>query len=205
MNTFHTDISVLIGNLFKLERCGRYEEALAELRDIWEDTTTFPSVDNFAPRTAAEIILRCGALIGFFGHIKQIPNSQEKSKNLLTEARNRFLDIYDVEKVAECENYISLAYWRTGELVEAETWIEEALLHRLPNSSDTRLFSYIIRYLIFFQLKRFAENLSHLKAVENDFKRFGSDCLKGDFYNHYGLNLRKKGKQIAALEKIQIS
>lgn len=93
---------------------------LAELRHIWGDTTVFPNVDDFEPRTAAEVVLRCGALIGFLGQIKQIPNAQEKSKNLLTEARNRFLDIYDVEKIAECENYLALAYTRTGELVEAE-------------------------------------------------------------------------------------
>src|SRR5687768_11615415 len=118
MKTFHTDVTVSTGNLFRLERCGRYEEALAELRHIWEDTNAFPEVADFAPREAAEIILRCGALIGFLGHIKQIPNSQEKSKNLLTEARSRFFDIYDAEKIAECENYLALAYWRTGELIE---------------------------------------------------------------------------------------
>ncbi len=131
MKTFHTDVTVSTGNLFKLERCGKYEEALAELRHIWKDTNDFPDVGEFVPRAAAEIILRCGALIGFLGHNKQIPNSQEKSKNLLTEARNRFLDIYDVEKITECENYLALAYWRGGEMVEAEIWIEEALSHSL--------------------------------------------------------------------------
>ena len=63
---------------------------------------------------------------GFLGHSRQIPDSQEKSKNLLTEAHNRFLDIYDIEKLAECENYMSLAYWRSGELVEAETGFRQA-------------------------------------------------------------------------------
>ena len=98
---------------------------------IWEDTNSFPEVEDYAPRPAAEIILRCGALIGFLGHNKQIPNSQEKSKNLLTEARSRFFDIYDVEKIAECENYLALAYLRTGELTEAETWVEEAFSHNI--------------------------------------------------------------------------
>ena len=88
---------------------------------------------NTNHETAAEIILRCGALIGFLGHNKQIPNSQEKSKNLLTEARKRFLDIYDVEKIAECENYLARAYWQTGELAEAEIWIDEALSRNLSN------------------------------------------------------------------------
>ena len=136
MKTLHTKTALLLKKLYRFERCGKYDEALAELRDIWDDITKFPNVEEYEHREAAEIILRCGALIGFLGHNKQIPNSQETSKNLLTEARNRFLDIYNVEKIAECENYLALAYWRTGELVEAETWIEESLSHNLPNSNQ---------------------------------------------------------------------
>jgi tetratricopeptide (TPR) repeat protein len=205
MQIFHTDISVLTGNLFKLERCGRYEEALAELRHIWEDVNVFPDVNEFSPDAAAEILLRCGALIGFLGHSKLIPNSQEISKNLLTEARCRFFDFGNVEKIAECVNYLALAYWRTGELIEAETFITEALQHKLPNSSQTRLYSFIIRCSVFFQLKRIDENLLLLQEVEADFLRFGSACLKGDFYNYYGLNLRNKGKTAQALEKYKLA
>src|SRR3954470_14462529 len=105
MKVLHTQTTALLERLFVLERCARYNEALAELKDIWEDTEIFPKVEEFEPRAAAEIVLRCGGLIGFFGHNEQIPNAQEKSKNLLTEARNRFLEIGDVEKIAECENY----------------------------------------------------------------------------------------------------
>lgn len=205
MKTFHTDVAVLTGKLLTLERRGRYEEAIAELQNIWDDTTAFPNVENLASRPAAEIILRCGALIGFLGHIKQIPNSQEKSKNLLTEAHNRFLDIYDIEKIAECENYLALAYWRTGELIEAQTWIEESLTHNLPNSSQIRLYSHIIRCLIFFQLGNFEENIRFFNKFENDFIKFGSNTLKGDFYNHFGLNLRNVGKKSEALEKYKLA
>jgi tetratricopeptide (TPR) repeat protein len=205
MNIFHTDISVLTGNLFKLERSGRYEEALAELRPIWEDFNAFPDVDEFAPFAAAEIILRCGALIGFYGHSKIIPNSQEISKNLLTDARCRFFDFGDIEKIAECENYLALAYHRTGELGEAETFVSEALLHKLPNSSQIRLHSYLIRNVILGQLKRIDENLRHLQEVESDFLKYGTDLFKGDFYSHYGLNLRKNGNVAQALEKYKLA
>jgi len=205
MNIFHTDVSVLTGNLFKLERCGKYEEALAELRPIWSDINVLPEVDDFPPRTAAELILRCGAVLGFLGHTKMIPNSQEISKNLLTEARSRFFDFGDIEKITECENYLALAYQRTGEMVEAETFIAEALLHKLPSSSPTRLYSHIIRAIILGQLKRFDENLSLLQEVEQDFLQFASDLLKGDFYSNYGLNLRKINKPTQALEKYKLA
>ncbi len=200
MNTFHTDASVLIESLFKLERCGRYEEALAELRDIWEDTTAFPSVDDFASRTAAEIILRCGALIGFFGHIKQIPNSQEKSKNLLTEARKRFLDIYDVEKIAECENYLALAYWRNGELVEAETWIEEALSHSIDKTGDAWIYSNLTKAVIYIALARYNEVEKNLRQLEKHFQLYGSYFLQGSFCTNLAVTLRNLGRTTSALK-----
>jgi tetratricopeptide (TPR) repeat protein len=203
MNIFHTDVAVLTGNLFKLERCGRYEEALAELRHIWEDTTAFPDVDEFAPRMAAEVILRCGAIIGFLGHNKQIPNSQEKSKNLLTEARNRFLDIYDIEKIVECENYLALAYSRTGELVEAETWIEEALSHSLNNTCDARLYANVTKSLILFSTGKYEEIIKNLKPLENSFKKLGNAFLYGSFCTNLAIALKNTGQTAEALQYLE--
>ena len=123
MKTLHIKTSKLCERLFKLERQGRYEDALAEIGDIWHDKTGLPDVEGLKPHLAAELILRCGSLFGFLGHNKQIPNSQEKSRNLLTHARSLFIEIYNVEKIAECENYLALTYWRTGEINEAKVLV----------------------------------------------------------------------------------
>src|SRR5688572_17122136 len=203
MKTLHTKAKALTKRLLYLEKCGRYEEALAEVRHIWEDTTVLPNTDDFDPQTAAEIILRCGSLIGFLGHIKQIPNAQEKSKNLLTETYNRFLDIYNVEKIAECANYLALAYWRAGALVEAETWIEEALSYNLPNSNRTRLYSHIIKSMTLLLSKKYEEVCLNLVELSDDFINFADNFLKGSFYNNYGLALKNLGnidKALPALE-----
>lgn len=205
MKTLHKETALLLEKLLILERRGRYDEALAELKDIWEDITTFPDVEDFEPRTQAEFILRCGALIGFLGHNKQIPDSQETSKNLLTEARNRFLKIYDVEKVAECENYLARVYWQTGELVEAETWIEESLARDLSDSNGVRLYSYIIESKIDFANSRHEKIIRNFAKLENEFLNYTDDCFKGDFYNHYGLALRNIGKISEALEKYKLA
>jgi len=187
MKVLHTQTTALLERLFCLERSGRYTDALVELKDIWEDTETLPDVEEQEARAAAEIFLRCGALIGFHGHNEQISHSQEQSKNLLTEARRRFLEIKDIEKIAECENYLALAYWRTGELVEAETWVGEAFSHNLPASSRVTLYSCIIKCLILLSHKRYKEIVSNLKILENCFLDFGDDCMKGDFHNHLGI------------------
>jgi tetratricopeptide (TPR) repeat protein len=205
MKILHTQAALFTDKLYEFERCGRYEAALAELRDIWEDTTDFPNVEGLKPRAAAEIFLRCGSLIGFLGHNKQLPSSQEKSKNLLTAARNRFLDIYDVEKIAECENYLALAYWRTGELVEAEAWIEESLSHNLPNSNFTRLYCHIIKSKIDFANSKYELILENFKKLEGDFLNYADDCLKGDFYNHIGLALKNIGKISETLKNYKLA
>lgn len=200
MNTFHTDVTVSTGNLFRLERCGKYEEALADLRHIWKDTNDFPDVDVFVPRVAAEIILRCGALIGFLGQNKQIPNSQEKSKNLLTEARNRFLDIYDLEKIAECENYLALAYLRGGEMVEAEIWVEEAFSHSLNETSETWLYANLTKSLIDISAGKYAEIVKNLKHLEKHFKKLENYFLLGSFCTNLAVALRNLGKISEALK-----
>lgn len=188
-----------------MERSGHYEKAIAELQGLWDDITTLPKVEGFEAREAAELFLRCGALIGFLGHNKQIAKAQERSKNLLTEARQRFLDVYDIEKIAECENYIALAYWRAGELEEAKVWIDESLSHALDNSSRARLYGLVIKCVSFLSDEKYRQIVETLESLESNFLEFGDECLKGDFYNYLGLALKNLGKTSEALQKFELA
>lgn len=203
MTIFRTDASALAAHLFELERCGKYDEALADIKHIWPDTDKLPDTKNLPSRTAAEIILRCGALIGFIGHNRQLPGAQEKSKNLLGEARRRYLEIYDVEKIAEAENYLALAYWRNGELTEAITWIEESLARKLPVTSRTRLHSEIIKSLMNIPTKKYQKTIDSLEGLEQDFLNLGDDSLTGDFYGHLGLAFKGLLQPATALKKME--
>lgn len=192
--------ALLAEKLFRLERMGRYEEALGELGDIWVDKSALPNVSGFEPRDAAEILLRCGSLFGFLGHIRAISNAQERSRELLDAARIRFLSIYDVEKIAECENHIALSFWRVGEYNEASNYIDEALSHNLTNSNNTRLHSFIIKCLIDLALNRNDEIFERVTKLEEKFLNCGDNCLIGDFYNYSGLANRRQKKFDKALE-----
>lgn len=205
MKGLHTQAALLLKRLLKLEKCGRYEDALAELKDVWEDTSAFPAVEELEPRTAAEIILSCGSLIGFHGHIKQIPSSQERSKNLLTEAHRRFLQIPDWEKIAECENYMALAYWRTGELVEAETWVQSAMAYNLPASNSTRIYSHLIKSMICLSGGRYDETVLNLEELEIDFIECGDAFLTGSFRTNLGLALKNLGRTTEALKNFELA
>ncbi len=186
MKTLHNK-TYLCEKLFKLERQGRYEEALSEIGDLWENKTLLPNTEGLETPLAAELILRCGSLFGFLGHVKQIPNSQEKSRNLLTAARNLFIELYNVEKIAECENYLALAYWRTGEINEAETWLEASFSHSLPPSSNTRFYSFIIKSLISLSSHKPEEILDALYRIEDSAAKCTDNCLKGSYHNQIGI------------------
>lgn len=205
MTTYRSNATALAAHVFELERCGKYDEALVDLRAIWPDTDRMPVTDDFSPRDAAEIILRCGALIGFIGHNHQLPAGQEKSKNLLGEARRRYLEIYDVEKIAEAENYLALAYWRNGELTEAATWVEESIARKLPLTSRIRLHSEIIKCLMNIPTKKYQKTLDNLEGLESDFIKLGDDCLTGDFYGHLGLAYKGLQQPEIALEKLEMA
>ena len=152
-----------------------------------------PDIADFESHDAAEALLRCGSLIGFLGHVRPIPNAQERSKNLLTEARTRFLEIYDVEKIAECENYLALAYWRTGEINEVELWIEESQSHDLRKQSFHRLYSHSIKCLVMMANKDYDGIISYLTPLEADFMTASDDGLKGDFFNNIAVANQELG------------
>lgn len=193
------------GKLVKLEKTGRYEDALALIRHIWPDLSAMPEITDLEPRDAAELLLRCGSLIGFLGHAKQLPNAQERSKNLLTDARTRFLDIYDVEKIAECENYLALAYWRTGELNEASAWIDEALSHDLAESNPTHLYCHVTRLLINLEGGLFQANVDKIQVLEPLFRTHGDAFLCGTFYSNIGIAHQELGYFGQAIEYLEMA
>ncbi|MEO8042102.1 MAG: hypothetical protein ABI646_05795 [Acidobacteriota bacterium] len=175
---------------------------MMELRGIWDDTAVEPNVEEMEPRMAADIYLRCGALIGFLGHSRQIPSAQERSKNLLTKARSIFLELYEPEKLAECENYLSLAYWRTGEINEAESWVEESQSHDLSATCDPRLYSHVIRNLVRLSQKRFAEVCENFSALRESFLENADHFLIGNFYMNFGIAARNIGDISSSLDSL---
>ncbi|MEO6588217.1 MAG: tetratricopeptide repeat protein [Pyrinomonadaceae bacterium] len=186
-----------------MERQGRFDDALSEIGDLWRDKTGTPDTEGLKPHLAAELILRCASLFGFLGHNKQIPNSQEKSRNLLTHTRNLFIELYDVEKIAECENHLALSYWRTGEINEAEIWLGESLSHNLPISSDARIYANIVESLIYQFTGKFDEIIeNHTQQVDSVF-RYGDNFLKGSFCTNTAVAFEKTGNTVKALEYLQ--
>ncbi len=203
MKTLHIKASKLCEKLIKLERQGRYEEALSEIGDLWQDKTGLPDTEGLPQSLAAELILRSASLFGFLGHNEQISGSQEKSRNLLTHARNLFLESQNVEKIAECENHLALTYWRTGELNEALIWVYESFSHTLPTANENRIYTYIIKALVLHSAQHPVEVLKTLLPVETVITNCSDFCLKGAFYNQVGNAWENLGDLSKALQSLE--
>jgi tetratricopeptide (TPR) repeat protein len=197
--------ALLVLKLRKLERQGRYNEALQQCLEVVDGKAGLPSLDSATDIERAELLLRYGALIGFLGHNSQVANSQEQSKDVLTQALAEFSGLADELKIAECENYIALSYWRLGELNEAEVWLESSFDRNCPLRSYPRLHWYVVRSLVNIEARRFAENIDLLNSVKEDLLAFDDAHLSGMFYANLGVSLKDLGCHDDALSCFQLA
>lgn len=209
MTSLKNSIAVITPNLLTdilyLEKQGKYDSAVSLLENIWPNKAELPSAEGLPEAAKAELYLRCGSILGFYGLTRRIANSQEMSKDLITRALDIYNGLGNEEKIAECENYISLGYWRTGEFNEAETWIASALSRELPNVSGVRLYTYVLKGLILLGKRDFESVGNDFKALETDFLNSGDDFLIGNFFNNYGLALKNLGSLNNALGLLSLA
>ncbi len=191
--------------LVTLERSGRYEEALDAFGDRWADENFLPADEGIPAADYSETLLRFGCLVGFYGHKHAVSTAQERSKNILTLARERFIDHGDLQKIVECENYISLSYWRSGEFREAEVWIDEALSRDISPSCFARLYAEVIRSLIFLSTGHIEENVANCVAVEYTMRKYGDAFLNGSLCTNLALSYKRLSKNTEAMRYLSLA
>lgn len=197
--------AIVLQKLFELERRGKYADALSEISGLWNDTSLPPDVSALEPEEAAEMLLRCGSLIGFYGHNQQIREAQQLSKDLLTDSKDRFLNLGMCEKAAECDTSLALACWRSGELLDADIWLDEAMSYDLPASNPTRLFTHVTRSLINLSNRRHRENLEIAALIEADLRLHADPFLNGNFCINIGISLKNEGRISEALGQFEMA
>ncbi len=209
MNILHTisakKPSAIAASLLRLERRGLYNEALVEVEHMWKDISVSPDVAGLAQGEAAELLLRCGSLIGFHGLNEQIENSQLIAKDLLTDAHRRFSEMGEVEKVAECENQLAIVYTRTGEFNEADACLAASFGHNIPEISETRLHTHAITSLVNQGCNRHAENVKYEKLYEDVFREHASEYLKGIICANIGIAHKNLKNMSAAFKYLELS
>lgn len=169
---------------------GQYELAREALGNFWPGIGERPETGKLPQTTKAEILLRCGSITSFLGSAQQVSGSQEKAKDLLSEALRIFKSHRLHTKVSEAQYDLAVCYWRMGAFDESRIVLKEAL----KDLEDIELRAKIlIRYsCVEVWTGRYHDALEVLKEAQ-DFFEGCNDAIKGRWYGQMGLVLRRLG------------
>jgi tetratricopeptide (TPR) repeat protein len=173
----------------EFENKGEYEEAREVLSGLWPHIDERPALADLEPSTAAEVLLRAGVLTGLIGGNHQIPDAQEKAKNLISESLTTFESQKYKKKIAEAQTELALCYWRTGEYDEARDLLREALSH-LTIDSELKAKAIIRSAIVERGAENFSKALRILKEHAALFDKINSETLKGSYHVTLAIVLR---------------
>jgi hypothetical protein len=72
------------------EHRGQYAAANETLGELWRGVGMRPGLEGLTERTAAEVLLRAGALSGWLGSVQQVEGALDAAKDLISESIARF-------------------------------------------------------------------------------------------------------------------
>jgi tetratricopeptide (TPR) repeat protein len=168
---------------------GRYEEAREVLGDLWRGVGVRPNLDHYSREVGAEVLLQCGSLSGCLGSA-QGKDTQERTKDLLTEALEIFQASHYQEKVSEARYELGICYWRSGALDEARIILTEALKGATTEQTGKIL---IGRVIVEVSSGRYEEALDIL-IREQSFFEGASHALQGRWHGQMAIVLRRQAQ-----------
>ncbi|MFN2455402.1 MAG: sigma 54-interacting transcriptional regulator [Pyrinomonadaceae bacterium] len=175
----------------KFEESGDYEAARHAMGELWRRLGERPVLDDLDQATAAEVLLRAGALSGWIGSAKQFEGAQEIAKNLIGESIAIFESLQRTEKVAEAQTDLAMCYWRQGAFDEARVLLREAMSRLGNKDSDIKAMALIRSAMVERSAKRFNDALRiYLDAVPL-FEKSKNHALKGRLHMGFALMLRR--------------
>jgi DNA-binding NtrC family response regulator len=177
----------------ELEDYGNYEAARAALGQLWERIGERPQLAGLDERTAAEVLLRAGALSGWIGSANQIDGAQEIAKDLISESAVLFEILQDEEKLAEARIDLAICYWREGACDEARVTLQEVLGRLGEQESAQRARALLNSAVVDTVASRFNDALQALTEAAPLFQKNQSHAAKGRFHMQLALVLKKLG------------
>jgi len=167
----------------QFEKAGDYEAAYEALEEFWPNRERTPMVEGLEQTTAAEILLRVGALAGWLGSTRQAEGSQETAKNLITQSIDIFNQLGQTDRVAEARGELALCYWREGSYDEARITLADALGMLRDEYGDLKAVLLIRAGIIEVWAQRLNEAARFLNEAAPLLKASNDDALKGAFHD----------------------
>lgn len=176
-----------------LAETGDYEGAGRVMSELWERIGERPKLDELDQATAAEVLLRVGALTSYIGGANQIEGAQEAAKNLLSESITIFGTLGNTKKVAEAQTLLGYCYFRQGEHDEARITLREARSRLTDEDAGLKAFVLLPSAIVEKVTGRLNDALRiHMEAAPL-FEKIDDHALKGKFHNEFAQVLRKLG------------
>jgi tetratricopeptide (TPR) repeat protein len=169
---------------------GQYETAREALEELWQGVGARPDVEKLKPFTAAEVLLRCGALSGWVGGAQHIGGAQEKAKDLLFESLRMFKAQNQGTKVSEAKYELSRCYFRLGAYDDARMILKQAMEGLGERDDDLKAKIYIRQSVCEIWTSRYHDALCVLEKAREFFESSG-DAIKGKWHSQRGIVLRR--------------
>lgn len=169
----------------ELEEAGNYEAARNAMGDLWQRIGEQPVLDGLDDRSAAEVLMRTGALTGWIGSAGQIGGAQETAKDLISASLTRFNKLSVVSKIAEAQIELAFCYWREGAFDEARITFRDALSQLTNEDRDLRAVALLRSAIVERSTNRLNDGLRILTDSAPLFEQNPNQSLKGRF--HVGL------------------
>jgi CheY-like chemotaxis protein len=169
----------------QLEEAGDYEAARQAMGELWQGVGERPMLAGLDEHTQAEVLLRVGALTGWIGSSRQIENSQEMAKDLLTESIGMFRVLKDHERAAAAQTDLAYCYWREGGFDEARVMLQEALSNIGTAENETRAVTLLRSAIVEMSARRHHDALRIHTEAAPLFDKISDHLLRAKFHNTF--------------------
>ena len=177
----------------ELEDTGDYESARDLLSPFWRRVGEHPDVAELDSETAAELLLRCGALTSWLGSLKQVNGAQEDAKDLIGESVSSFEQQGRVLRAADARTELACCYWREGAFDEARVLLQKVIEGLDEDGSELRLVALLRKALVESSATRFSDSLRILLDAAPLFQASNNHALQGRFHNELAYNFQSLG------------
>lgn len=179
-----------------LEECGDYEAAREALSELWPDIGARPRLDGLDQRTAAELLLRAGAVAGWVGGTEQsqrVAGAKEMAQSLLGGSIAIFEMLGEMVCAADVKIELAYCHYRNGAFDHARKILCD-VLEALPESeSDLRSIALIRKASIERHAGHLKDALSLLISITPLTSASENISIKGRFHNELATALKDLG------------
>lgn len=178
----------------KLEDSGEYIRATQALGKWWQGIGIRPEMGDQLASKGAAILSRVGALSGWLGSMQQVPGSQEKAKDLISEGANLFESIGFQQDWAEARSDLAICYWREGAFGEARIILRHVLECEVKFPPELKAKILLRLVTVETSTKHFEMASTLLDQVASLIANKESALLLGKFYFYRAFTLHCQGE-----------